>query len=220
MPEVTAATPTTNGAARPSFREEQADRLREYIARLEVRRDELAAELAEVGAEIRTYQKSLAPLVDDDQPAPAYGRKTTAGPARAKPSRVGPERLVAIKAVILELAGDDDREFTQIEVRDRTDLHSSVTSGAFRQLRDEEHFIRLARKDGGTKYFRLTRPALREQQPATAPIRPPKEVTRQQILDAVRAVGRQRRSPRSPSVATSATSRSATASTRSRPRAS
>ena len=165
MPEVTAATPTTNGVAHPAFREQLADQMRGEIARLEERRDELAAQIAEVGSEIKAYQRSLAPLTGEPAPTRTYApRKAADSATRTKPSQVSPERLADVKAAIRDLLGDDDREFRQVDLRERTGLNSGVLALAFRQLREDENYIRLARQAGPNKYFRLTRPALRDGQ--------------------------------------------------------
>jgi hypothetical protein len=82
------------------------------------------------------------------------------------PSQVAPTRIAEIRAWITEYATDHD-EFRQIDIRnahgrfeDGGAFSSAVASQAFEQLR-QESFNRLARSEGGSKFYRLTREALR-----------------------------------------------------------
>jgi hypothetical protein len=89
-------------------------------------------------------------------------------PAKAKPkpkstsagTKIGEERMTKIKNEILRLAREKD-EFRQVDVRSALDINSSVSATAFEKLR-QEGFIRLARAEGNSKFYRLTKPALGE----------------------------------------------------------
>jgi DNA-binding transcriptional ArsR family regulator len=164
MPDVTLAAPQTNGAA-PSLphAEELIERLRQLIDERAARRDELAGELATIDREIKAYSKSLAPLLPDAlAPAPSK-RPAASKTSQTHRSRVSPERLAVVEAAVRRLA-EGDAEFRQIDVTKETGITSSVMGSAFEQLR-EANVIRLARQQrgpGGGKFFRLTKPALRE----------------------------------------------------------
>jgi hypothetical protein len=163
MPEVATTTPASNGAGAPSVRERVADQLRAAIAELADRRDQVAGELAVINGEIKTLERSLAPLVPKQTSTPR-----PKGSSQTHRSMVGPERLAVIEAAIRELAAGDE-EFRQIDVVKATGITSSVMGSAFSQLTDAS-VIRLARRKkgpGGGNYFRLTRPALRDAEPTT-----------------------------------------------------
>ena len=123
----------------------------EIIAALRRRIDNLRRETAR-------YEKALA-LIDGS--APKLGRPPRNGapqPKAPRERRVGPERLADVERTIREIAAEHD-EFTQVDVRERTGFSSSMMAAAFEQLR-QQGVIRLARKDGIRKMFRLTQEAL------------------------------------------------------------
>jgi hypothetical protein len=188
--------PATNGAGTMSVRDRVAAELRAAIDELTAQEDVLAEQLAALKAEKHDLERSLRPLTGE--PAPGPKRRAAKGekPARATGTRVGPEKMARFEAAAREM-GAGDAEFRQIDVLRHMGIgaNSGMATYAFEQLR-EAGVIRLARQQrgpGGGKFFRLTRPALREA-PAgkapVAPIRPPKDRTRQLILDAVREHGR------------------------------
>jgi hypothetical protein len=79
---------------------------------------------------------------------------------------VGEERLDRIREIVLEYAADHE-EFRQVDIRTQPGLEgamvtSSVMTTAFNRLR-QENVIRLARQEGNSKWFRLTREALNAQ---------------------------------------------------------
>jgi hypothetical protein len=127
--------------------------LEEAISEGKARREVLQAELDEINANIKPYEKALAALTGEKPPKRIRNR-SQASSERTNPTRVGEERLETIKAAILKVATDQD-EFRQVDVRAHTEFSSAVMSAAFEQLR-QERFVRFARKEGGNKFFRLT----------------------------------------------------------------
>jgi hypothetical protein len=124
----------------------------------ESRIEELRAEIDQLTPALKRYQKALALLTGEDAPAP--GRPKGAR-VRAKPSGVGDERLERVEAGIRDFAKDHD-EFRQVDIRSTVEgISSSVAATAFETLR-QRNVIRLARKDGNNKFYRLTAEALRE----------------------------------------------------------
>lgn len=185
-----------NGAHRASTPREQllAD-VRAQAGALTERREYLRAELAELDADLRAYAKAIvaldpeSPAAGDGSPAPRRGRSR-------RRAGVGPERLAEIEAAFRAVADRNGGEARQVDVCDATGYSSSIMTSAFDQLR-EGNVIRLARvakNPGGrgrSKYYRLTRPAARRGHHATVDHpRPPKEATREAVLDAVRRLGR------------------------------
>jgi len=124
---------------------------------------QLREELAGIEPELKRYEKALA-LLKDERPAPTPGRKPQR--AQGQHTRVGAERLAAIKEVVLRLAAESD-EFRQIDVRAHLDITSGVTAIAFERLR-QEGWLRFARQQGPNKYYRLTTEGLRELEAAKA----------------------------------------------------
>ncbi|HEY1437400.1 MAG TPA: hypothetical protein VGG82_07845 [Casimicrobiaceae bacterium] len=120
----------------------------------------LRAEIAERKRELARYERALA-LLEGEPSAPANGSSAPA-PARkrAKPSKLGEERMAKVEAAIHEFAKDHD-EFRQVDIRTVIDVTSGTTAMAFEQLR-QAGTIRLARKDGNNKWYRLTEATRRE----------------------------------------------------------
>lgn len=167
MTAVTA--PASNGAGNAlTPREQLLEQARAQADVLVERREELAAELAGVDRDLKAYERAITAL--DPAAVPPVkrrgpGRPSKNGPARTVPSKVGPERLAQFEAAVREL-GANDREFRQIDVLRHLgeNKNSGLATNAFEQLR-EANVIRFARQQrgpGGGKFFRLTRPALRE----------------------------------------------------------
>jgi hypothetical protein len=153
--------PTSNGQPIASARERIAHDLEAEIATLTSRRDELQTELTAIGSDLKTFEQALLRLRGE----PLIVRtKSSATPKRDKPSKgVSAEQLAALRAAVLRFARDHD-EFRQIDIRTMPDAptnQSSTTALGFEQLR-QDGVIRFARKDGNSKYFRLTAEALRE----------------------------------------------------------
>ena len=150
----------SNGGARHDEDDAVVEVLRQRIAQRQARVDELHAELAEINPELKRYERALALLTGESlTPGPKKGAKR-----REAASRVGEERLGPIREAVFEYARDHE-EFRQVDIR--THMGGGVTSAvmapAFEQLR-QEGMIRLARQEGISKWFRLTREAMRDLQ--------------------------------------------------------
>jgi predicted transcriptional regulator len=154
-----------NGAAPASARERIAGELESEIAGLLRRERQLELELAEIKTDRKTFEQSLLrlrgePLIKHS----GRGRPPKAGESvRTTPARVGPEAIAEIEAMIRRFAADHD-EFRQVDIRGTTSgpmSNSSKMATAFEQLR-QDGVIRLARKDGNQKWFRLTESSRRE----------------------------------------------------------
>jgi DNA-binding transcriptional ArsR family regulator len=165
--EASTAVGGANGTVPATARDRIAHDLETEIVQLQERREQLEAELATVSSDIKAFEQSLLrlrgePLIKTTRGSgrPRGGRMTTA--TGASTSRVGPEVLAEIEAAIRAYAVDHD-EFRQVDVRGTmtgTMANSSKMATAFEQLR-QEGVIRLARRDGINKYFRLTETARR-----------------------------------------------------------
>ena len=115
---------------------------------------------AQIVNELRTYEKALQALQSEPRKA---GRPK--GQARPVPSKLSDERIAEIDAIVREYAVDHE-EFRQVDVRSahgKLEGGGTFTSGmsamAFEELR-QRNVIRVARQDGNSKYYRLTREAL------------------------------------------------------------
>ena len=136
--------------------------LREQIAQRKQAAVELQAQLDAITPELRRYERALAVLTSDPPATPRRGRprRDPDKPVRSTPSRVGPERLAMIEEAIREFAADHD-EFRQVDIRGiRPDINSGMAATGFEALR-QQGVIRIARQDGNSKWYRLTREALR-----------------------------------------------------------
>lgn len=157
-------TPSANGATHEvGSRESMLAQMRQRASGLSERRAELRLAIVEIDTELKAWEKAIAAL-DPTPPAPKLGRPASSKPG-ANPSRVGPERMATIEQAIREIATEQPSgEVRQADVAHRTGLSSAVMASAFNQLRDD-NVIRFARSQsgrGGGKFFKLTRPALRE----------------------------------------------------------
>lgn len=110
-------------------------------------------------SELRTYEKALATLQGETRkPKPK-------GQSRPVPAKLSDERLAEIEAIIRAYAADHE-EFRQVDVRSAHGVlesggtfSSGMSAMAFEELR-QRNVIRVARQDGNSKYYRLTREAL------------------------------------------------------------
>jgi DNA-binding transcriptional ArsR family regulator len=118
----------------------------------------LKAEIARKRRELNRYETALAML--EEQENQPVERPVKPKKQKQYPKRISEEKLTDLRKVILNIAQDKD-EFRQIDVRSVTNISSSAAATGFEQLR-QEGMIRLARKDGNNKYYRLTSEALRE----------------------------------------------------------
>jgi hypothetical protein len=112
--------------------------------------------------ELRTYEKALAALTGEPKKA---GRPKTK-PVESVAKKVGDERLAAIEQLVREYA-EDHEEFRQVDLRsaygtlpDGGTFTSGMSAIVFEELR-QRNVLRVARVDGNSKYYRLTREALK-----------------------------------------------------------
>lgn len=168
------------GSAQGALGDAEIARQLEAAAReREAKIGELQAEIDLLKPEADRYRKAVKVLrgeklsaggrkdpieVPEDEESPT--RVSRASRRAYPPSQVAPARIAEIRAWITEYATDHD-EFRQIDIRnahgrfeDGGAFSSAVASQAFEQLR-QDSFIRLARSEGGSKFYRLTREALR-----------------------------------------------------------
>lgn len=151
-----------NGAAAHPEDDEVVTALRKQIAARKVRVDELYAQLATLEPGLKRCERALALLTDQPAPMgrpPKYRQEGDAPtPQRRKSAGVSPEVLEKVAQAIREVAQDHD-EFRQLDIRTTaTDpqLHRSGTIAlAFEHLR-QSGMIRLARRSGNNKFYRLT----------------------------------------------------------------
>jgi len=120
------------------------------VASFDQRKQELIEEIAEIDRQSKRYRRALQALTSEA----TIGRPPSKPPAKKYPKGIGDERLDAIRRVVFELAAEKD-EFSQVDVRGRRDINSSLAATAFEKLR-QEGMIRVARKEGNNKYYRLT----------------------------------------------------------------
>jgi hypothetical protein len=115
---------------------------------------------AQIVNELRTYEKALQALQGEPRKA---GRPKS--PSRSAPAKLSEERISEIEAVVREYAIDHE-EFRQVDLRSAYGklpsggtLTSGISAIAFEELR-QRNVIRVARQDGNSKFYRLTREAL------------------------------------------------------------
>lgn len=136
------------------------DELRARVAERRARVDALEAQLQALKPELRRYESALRLLsgeqvdtaIDKPRQSRSKGVKTQSG------TSIGPERLEAIERAVREYARDHE-EFRQVDVRAVYDMTSSVSATAFEILR-QRNVLRVARVDGNSKFYRLTREAI------------------------------------------------------------
>ena len=153
-----------NGAERPGLTDAAIQSLRIARSEVEARRAELQDQLDEVTPELRKIDRALNALTGEGSKPGPKGSKTL---VRKHPSGVGDERAAEIRQMILEYARDHD-EFRQVDIRGLPTpsgwaFTSSISATVFERLR-QENFLRIARAEGNSKYYRLTREALRAEQ--------------------------------------------------------
>jgi hypothetical protein len=115
------------------------------------------AKLAEVNAVLRRYEDTRRRLLGEPKPESVKRRGRAREGEHLTRKMVAAERMAEIEAFVLAYAADHE-EFRQIDIR--TAPHSPITNSgaatqAFEQLR-QDGILRLARKDGNNKWFRLT----------------------------------------------------------------
>jgi hypothetical protein len=159
MQDTTTDAVAANGSAPLSARESIAAQLDALLVDTRHRRDAMQAQVAELSAEIKSYEQSARAL-RGERPGPKPKPKSTTA-AQTSGTAVGPERLAHFEALIREFAADHE-EFRQVDFRSSPSgggMTSSVSSTVFELLR-QNNVLRLARTDGNQKFYRLTREAL------------------------------------------------------------
>ena len=157
------ATAPANGAAPASARERIAAELESEIAALLKRERHLELELAEIKTDRKSFEQSLSRLRGEPliKHPGRVGRPPKDGPRST--SGLSDAIVEEVRLAILRFAEDHD-EFSQVNIRTMPDSpteSSSKMAIAFERLR-QDGVIRLARKDGNQKFFRLTSASLRE----------------------------------------------------------
>lgn len=148
--------PANNGNAAASV----VYQLRELVAQRQAALVEHDRTRAQIVTELRQYEKALASLID---PPRKPGPKPDGERVRAKPSKIAPDKLDAIRDAVVAYAQDHE-EFRQVDVRATVPeslAKSSTMATAFEMLR-QENLIRFARRQGISKFYRLTASAARE----------------------------------------------------------
>ena len=133
---------------------------RERVARLE-------PELVEARAKLKRYEDTRKRLVGEpliNHPGARRRGRPPAGERGDRPAHTfKPEKLAEIGAFVREYA-EHHEEFRQVDIRSAPGspiVDSGKLSTAFEALR-QANVIRLARQDGNSKVYRLTRSAINE----------------------------------------------------------
>lgn len=161
---------SSNGSG-DEFDNKLVGELRKKIERVQLRVTELTTELDEVKPELRRYERALDLMTGTATmpgPKPAglkpVGRPKGSGKrVRENPSGMSPERLGRIEAAIDAYSEDHD-EFRQVDIRREMSGYASGPMAMAFELMRRRSVIRVARVDGNSKYYRLTRETLRERQ--------------------------------------------------------
>ena len=155
-----------NGRA-PIQDAEIIDAVQRRIDQRQVRVVELETELVEQRAQLKRDERVITLL--RGEPTTVTGAKRGPKPKPKTPelggTQVGDELLIRIETAIRRYA-EDHEEFRQVDIRTMPDppsTSSGALATAFEKLR-ERNVIRLVRKQGNNKIFRLTPGALAEQQ--------------------------------------------------------
>jgi|SRR5215469_5578024 len=132
--------------------------IRKRVQKLRREERNLKERLSILTPELKRYEKAL--LVLSGEPIKGYSQATSRKVLREqrKTWGISEEKLDEVRQAIFSYAEDHD-EFRQVDIRGVVDIRSGIAAIAFERLR-QENTIRLARKSGNNKYFRLTREAL------------------------------------------------------------
>ena len=155
--------------------------LHERIDGLESRRAELQQQLDEITPSLHRYEKSLRAIegrpmnnarprtiVEAPDGEPEGEPVVRRGPGRPRRSPgVAEAAIQEIEATVRRLAAEAD-DFTQVQVRGITGHSSGKMALAFEALRQRE-VIRLVRREGNVKVYRLTQRALSDAARAETP---------------------------------------------------
>jgi len=153
----------SNGVAPTTPHEAIIAQLREQHRAQFLALEEHDAKRADLVAQLRSYEKALDALTGERSKGKS-GRPPKQQGAGIRGTVIGPDRMGAIETAIRDFAAEHD-EFRQVDIRGMVEgslANSSTMAAAFENLR-REGVIRLARKEGTAKFFRLTNTALRQQ---------------------------------------------------------
>jgi hypothetical protein len=131
--------------------------LRQQIANLRRQERDLRIQAATMSSQIKRYERALKVLQPGQQPAKPIAKRLRPS---SDPTRIGTERMERIREVVLEYAQTHE-EFRQVDIRGLIDINSSSAAVAFERMR-QENMIRLARREGVAKWYRLTHETLSE----------------------------------------------------------
>lgn len=131
---------------------------RDALVKAEADVEQARERAADARSTVKRYETIRRQLLGE----PAPGRKPGPKPSVDRAARgtvVGPDRLEAVKRDILRYVADRDvDEFAQVDIRSMPEAAMPSSGGmasAFETLR-QDGFIRLARKEGNRKVYRLT----------------------------------------------------------------
>lgn len=164
----------TNGTVPLTAREKIAveieveiERCEQRRAEREHRRAEIASQIAEIDNEIKAFRQAAQRLRGEPLISKPATKRGPRGPYKSERSANG-ELTARIRSAVMLFARDHD-EFRQIDIRSMpgAELKSSQTAIAFEQLR-QDGVLRLARKEGNNKYYRLTSEGQRQRDEATS----------------------------------------------------
>jgi hypothetical protein len=154
---------TDNGRSRTYMGASEEDPvvvdLRKRIEVVRAEQEALRSQLDVVNDRLSRYERAVRALTGEKSAGPP---KAIASSTRVRetPAKLSEGRLEAIKQAVLAYAKEHE-EFRQVDVRTMPGLEgtlgkSSTMALAFNVLR-QDNVIRLARQDGNSKWFRLTR---------------------------------------------------------------
>jgi hypothetical protein len=140
--------------------------LRERLAALTAQRDELQVQMDEITPQVRRYEKAILALEGKPLGNPQGPRNRDRDDLDSPPQRQGKgrrppiseARVDEIEAAVRQIASERD-DVTQVQVRSVTGHNSSITALAFEVLR-QRNVLRLARRQGNLKVYRLTHEAM------------------------------------------------------------
>jgi DNA-binding transcriptional ArsR family regulator len=128
---------------------------RDIALALEAEVENAKAKLAEANAVLKRYEDTRRRLLGEPKPE-SVKRRTRAREGERTHGAVGPGRVDEIRERVLDYVRDHEvDEFAQVDIRGVTGYSSSIMTQAFEALR-QEGMIRLARKEGNRKLYRLT----------------------------------------------------------------
>ena len=165
--------PTPNGhpPAADSF---EAKLLHDLDGAIRERRDQVIAiegevaqakeRLAEANAVLKRYEDTRRRLLGEPKPESLAKRRRREDSGARTHTAVGAGGIAKVRGAIFDYVREHEvDEFAQVDIRGVTGHSSSVMTTAFETLR-QEGVIRLARKEGNRKLYRLTSAGMAEAQ--------------------------------------------------------